>query len=36
MQAGNNGTARAVCVRYTECDWGDLIEGTKDQLQAPV
>lgn len=34
MEAGNNGTARAACVRYTECDWGDLIEGTKEQLQA--
>jgi hypothetical protein len=34
MEAGNNGTARAACVEYTECDWGDLIEGTKEQLQA--
>ena len=34
MEAGNNGTSRAACVTYTECDWGDLIEGTKDQLQA--
>lgn len=34
MEAGNNGTARVACVRYTECEWGDLIEGTKEQLQA--
>ena len=34
MEARNNGTSRAACVTYTECDWGDLIEGTKDQLQA--
>jgi len=34
MEAENNGTARANRIRYTECDWGDLIEGTKEQLQA--
>lgn len=34
IEAGNNGPARAACVGYTECDWGDLIEGTKEQLQA--
>ena len=33
MEAGNNGTAHA-CVEYKECDWGDLISGTKEQLQA--
>ncbi len=34
MEAGNNGTARAACISYTQCDWGDLITGTKEQLQA--
>lgn len=34
MEAGKNGTAHGACVRYKEFDWGDVIEGTKDQLQA--
>ena len=34
MEARNNGTAPAPSVSYTECEWGDLIEGTKEQLQA--
>ncbi len=34
MEAVGNGMACTTCVRYTECDWGDLIEGTKVQLQA--
>ena len=34
MEAGNNGTACAAYFRYAECDWGDLIEGAKEQLQA--
>lgn len=34
MEAGINGTAREAGIEYTECDWGDLIVGTKDQLQA--
>lgn len=34
MKAGSNGTAPAAGHAYTQCDWGDLIEGTKEQLQA--
>ena len=34
MEAENNGTARDTCAEYTECDWGDLIYGSKEQLQA--
>lgn len=32
MEAENNGTASAIM--YTECDWGDAIAGSKEQLQA--
>ena len=34
MKAESNGTAPEAGVRYIECDWGDLIEGSKEQLQA--
>lgn len=34
MEAGDNGTARDDRIRYQRCVWGDLIEGTKEQLQA--
>jgi hypothetical protein len=33
MESGNNGTPRTACATYSECCWGDLIEGTKEQLQ---
>lgn len=34
MESGSNSTARANCIRYTECTSGDQIEGTKEQLQS--
>lgn len=34
MNTDINGSARAARVIYTQYDWGDHIEGTKDQLQA--
>jgi hypothetical protein len=34
MKAGSNGTACVAGHAYTQCDWGDLIVGTKEQLQS--
>ena len=33
MKAGSNGTAHLAPLTYDQCDWGDLICGTKDQVQ---
>ena len=34
MRAEDNATPRAAYLEYTECHWGDVIRGTKEQLQA--
>ena len=34
MESQNNGTGCAAYSSYVECNWGDLIDGTKNQLQA--
>lgn len=34
MEADNDGTTWADSVRYTDCEWGELLEGRKEQLQA--
>lgn len=34
MESRRNGTARAPWREYVECDWGDVIYGSKEQLQA--